>query len=379
MKFQVVSVFISFAILNGCKSSQPSEASLLPFFVGTYTQKMGHVDGKASGIYTCYLDPATGKVQLGDSTTQIENPSFITISSDGRRLFAVSELGGTPEQPFGTVVSYLIQADGHLKRVAEVSSQGVAPCHVSTDPSGKWLFVANYGTGNVCSYSIGAFGQISGPISVIQHPGASPWAHMVQPEPGSSFIWAVDKGVDSLFQYELGSDGKLSRADAFGVGKGKGPRHLAFHPTDSNLMAVVAELSSEVLLIRRDSTNHWNLVDSISSLPTGFEGDNTGADIHFHPNGRFLYASNRGHNSLVILSVDAEKVNLEVVGHMPVEGAIPRNFAFTQDGNWLLVANQNSGTISSFRVDGRTGQLSLAGPPAKVPTPVCIQFLPLKE
>ena len=131
--------------------------------------------------------------------------------------------------------------------------------------------------------------------------------------------------------------------------------------------------------MKRESTNQWTLVDSISSLPVGYEGENTGADIHFHPNGRFLYASNRGHNSLVILAIDLETGSLELVGHQPVEGAIPRNFALTQDGSWLLVANQNSGTISSFRVDRRTGRLSLAGSPAKVPTPVCIQFLPLKE
>lgn len=376
---RLTSVLFTVAVFLSCTNSPTPKENLLPFFVGTYTQKMGHVDGKASGIYTCYLNLTSGEITLSDSITDIENPSFLTISPDGRTLCAVSELGGTEDQPFGTVVSYLIEANGHLKRVGEVSSMGVAPCHLSMDSTGKWLFVANYGTGNVCAYSVGAFGKLSAPVSNIQHPGTSPWAHMIIPSPDGSSVWAVDKGVDSLFQYRLLEDGRLDRLQSVGIGKGKGPRHIAFHPTHPELMAVIAELSSEVLLLKQDSSQHWKITDFVSSLPAGFEGDNSGADIHFHPNGRYLYASNRGHNSLVALSVDPELGKAQVEGHISVEGAIPRNFALTPDGQWLLVANQNSGTIVSFRVDGATGRLLLTGKPTSIPTPVCIQFLEIKK
>ena len=370
---------IAVAVFLSCTTSPSKKDNLLPFFVGTYTQKMGHVDGKASGIYTCYLNLTSGEITLSDSITDIENPSFLTVSSDGRVLCAVSELGGTVDQPFGTVVSYLIQANGHLKRVGEASSMGIAPCHLSMDATGRRLFLANYGTGNVCSYSLSAFGKLSAPISTIQHPGTSPWAHMIIPSPDGSTVWAVDKGVDSLFQYQLLEDGRLEPLQSVGLGKGKGPRHIAFHPSHPELMAVIAELSSEVLLLMRDSSQRWTITDSVSSLPAEFTGDNSGADIHFHPNGRFLYASNRGHNSVVVLSVDPEQGKMQVEGHTPVEGTIPRNFALTPDGQWLLVANQNSGTIASFRVDGATGRLSLVGVPKAIPTPVCIQFLDIKK
>ncbi len=363
-------------LLAACTTGKYPAGSHLPLvFVGTYTEDLGFVHGKAAGIYTCRFDPATGALTVVDSATGIANPSFLALAPNRKYLYAVAENGGKPGAPYGSVAAYRIGPGGHLTKINEVPSYGVAPCHVSVDASGRYALVANYATGNVVSYGIGADGGLSDSLSADQHPGHSPWAHMIIPVPGRrNEVLAVDKGVDRVYLYRFEA-GILRRADSLRLSPGAGPRHFDFHPSDPTLGFVINENSSSLASVRFGKDG-WKpvVLDSLSTLPAGFRGSNTCADVHVHPNGRFVYGSNRGHNSIAIFSVDPLSGKLTLVGHEPTQGALPRNFMITPDGNWLLAANQNSDTVVAFRIDPNTGRLTPAGQSSRVMTPVCLRY-----
>lgn len=368
-------------LLAACTARQTPQADRRPLvFVGTYTEDLGFVHGKATGIYTCRLDTATGALQVVDTTTGIANPSFLTLSPDKKHLYAVAENGGKPEAPYGSVVAYRIGEAGGLTKINEVPSYGVAPCHISVDAGGRYVLVANYVSGNVVSYGLRADGSLTDSLSTDRHPGATPWAHMIVPTPfGPNRALAVDKGDDQVFLYQL-DQGRLRRTDSLHLPPGAGPRHFDFHPpsaeANATLGVVINENSSSVASIRFDAGGHNpRVLDSLSTLPDGFQGANTCADVHFHPNGRFVYGSNRGHNSIAIFSIDAVSGKLQRVGHEPTGGAAPRNFMITPDGQWLLAANQNSDNVVAFRIDARTGKLSPSGSVSHIPTPVCLKIL----
>ncbi len=373
--FHITCLLLSVLFFQACSSEKTvSSPTTLTIFVGTYTQKLGHVDGKATGIYTCKFDLVTGVLTVVDSTTDIVNPSFLTVSPDHKYLYAVAETGGSPEIPFGRIAAYRIQEDGKLQKINAQSSFGAAPCHVSTDRTGKFVFVANYSTGNVLSYGVQPDGSLTDSLCMVQHPGTSPWAHMIVPSPDNSRIWAVDKGADKLFIYQLSKEGKLLLDQTISVDSGAGPRHLDFHPQDSSVFAVINESNSRLFLGRRHKFGALTIFNSMPTLRADFTGKNSCADIHFHPNGKFLYGSNRGDNSIVIYKVDAANGVLTYVGHAET-GATPRNFMITPDGAWLLAANQDSSTVSIFKIDAATGNLTLQGTPTHVATPVCLKVL----
>lgn len=374
MKYQFFLWLLCFS-LSTCTSPVPHPRVSPLVFIGTYTQKLGHVDGKASGIYVCRLDTTSGVLTVVDSVTDLVNPSFLTLSPNKTRLYAVGENGGKPDQPFGSVAAYRVSPEGKLLKINEVPSYGVAPCHISMDLLGLFVFVANYASGNVLSYGIRPDGSLTDSLCCRQHPGEHPWAHQVLTSPDNLLLWAVDKGADQVFAYELDTIGGLAQLAVLPLPKGTGPRHLDFCPADPTLMAVINELSSSVLTFRFDpQTKQFARLDSLSTLPTGFSEKNTCADLHFHPNGRFLYGSNRGHDSIVIYEVDPSNGRLTLIGHQAAGGATPRNFMLTPDGNWMLVAHQNSSTVAAFRIDAATGRLTPAGPPSRVATPVCLKM-----
>lgn len=361
--------------LSTCTSPAPPPRVSPLVFVGTYTQKLGHVDGKASGIYVCRFDTTSGVLTVVDSVTDLANPSFLTLSPNKTRLYAVGENGGKPDQPFGSVAAYQVSPEGKLLKINEVSSCGVAPCHISMDLVGSVVFVANYASGNVLSYGIRPDGGLTDSLSCHQHPGNHPWAHQVLAAPDNRLLWAVDKGTDQVFAYALDTIGRFSALATLSLPKGAGPRHLDFCPADPTLMAVINELSCSVFTFRFDpQTKQFARLDSISTLPTSFSEKNTCADLHFHPTGRFLYGSNRGHDSIVIYEVDPATGRLTLIGHQAAGGATPRNFMFSPDGKWMLVAHQNSSTVAAFRVDAATGRLTPTGLPSRVATPVCLKM-----
>lgn len=367
-----------FAILFAYCSSPttpppPAQDHSLLVFVGTYTQKLGHVNGKATGIYTAKLDTVTGSFSVIDSVTDISNPSFVTLSPDKKLLFAVGENGGKPEQPYGQVAAYRVGNGGKLTKINEVPSYGVAPCHVSTDRAGKYVFVANYVTGNVVSYAIQPNGGLSDSLSMHRHPGKEPWAHQTYPSPDNTILYAVDKGADGVFTYAIGPDGKLTPITKIPTQKGAGPRHLDFNPKNPREFAVIGENNSTITLYRLDEQGKAMALDSVSTLPGDFKGQNTCADIHYHPNGNFIYGSNRGHNSIVVLQNNLDG-RLLVKGHVPSGGEIPRNFMITPDGKWMVTANQNSSTVQVYTIDAATGMPVAKGNPVPVATPVCLKF-----
>jgi 6-phosphogluconolactonase len=383
-KHPIVSPFVTalflanVAIWSSCNTPTSSSPAVTTderplIFVGTYTQKLGHVDGKATGIYTCRLDTATGTLQIVQTAADIDNPSFVALSPNKKILYAVGENGGKPEQPFGSVAAYRVEPDGKLLKINELPSYGVAPCHVSTDATGRFVFVANYVTGNVLSYGTRPDGGLTDTLAMRQHPGAHPWAHQVRTSPDNRLLWAVDKGADQVFTYDLGADGRLRPAGSLTLEAESGPRHLDFCPADRSLVAVINELSCTILTFRRDSAGRFgSLAPAVSTLPADFSGANTCADLHFHPNGRFLYGSNRGHNSIAVFAVAPATGQLAPIEHVPTGGEVPRNFLITADGKWLLVANQNSSTVTAFRIDAATGRLTPTSTPSPIPTPVCL-------
>lgn len=363
--------------LAACSSPKTPETDTRPLvFVGTYTQDLGFVQGKAAGLYTCRLDTLSGALTIVDTATGINNPSFLTISPDKKYLYAVAENGGKPEAPYGSVVAYRIEAEGHLKKLNEVPSYGVAPCHISTDASGRYVLIANYVTGNVLSYGVKPDGSLTDSLSLDQHPGKQPWAHMIIPTPfGPERVLAVDKGDDQVFLYRL-AEGRLQRLDSLHLSPGAGPRHFDFHPQDKTLGFVINENSCSIASVRFNADGlQPQVLDSLSTLPAGFQEKNTCADLHVHPNGRFVYGSNRGHNSIAIFGVDPASGKLTALGHCPTQGALPRNFMLSPDGKLLLVANQNSGNVVAFRIDPATGALSPTGANSAVPTPVCLKMM----
>lgn len=364
-------LILGFLLLSACKTASDIKKESL-MFVGTYTVKMGHVNGKASGIYTCRLNTENGALTIIDSAVGITNPSFLTISPNKKWLFAVAESGSSTEK--GKVVAYRIRTGGHLEKINEQLSYGFAPCHISTDKAGKYVFVANYVTGNVASYSIAENGALSDSISMIKHSGAQTWAHNIIQTPHPNTILGVDKGADKVYLYNLSEKGALSLKDSVSTEGGAGPRHFAFAP-NGKYGFVVNELSNTVNLCGFDAEKgQLSLIGkAVSTLPTDFKGQNTCADIHVHPNGRFVYASNRGHNSIAIFAFDEGQKSLVCIGQQSTNGAIPRNFYISDDGKLLLAANQNTDNVVAFYIDAQTGKLTPTGQLSYIPTPVCLQ------
>jgi 6-phosphogluconolactonase len=334
-------------------------------FVGTYTQNLGFVNGKATGIYTCRMDTSNGALTVIDSTQDIENPSFLTISPDKKYLYAVSEM---PKNN-GAVCAYKIENNGKLLKINDVSSYGTAPCHVSMDKTGKYVFIANYATGNVASYGVKADGGLTDSLSMQRDSGEQAWAHQILTLPNQKSVWVVDKGLDKIFTYDLNEKGQLTSRKSIATAKGAGPRHLALTP-NGKFAYVINELNSTINAYNFNAELIENQV--ISTLPEGFTASNTTAEIAVHPNGQFVYGSNRGHNSIAIFKIEPHTGKLTSIGHEPTQGAIPRNFMITPDGKLLLVANQNSDNVVAFSIDGATGLLKPTGQKSRVMTPVCL-------
>jgi 6-phosphogluconolactonase len=357
-------------------------------YVGTYTRRESFVDGKAEGIYIYRLDPASGALSYvatvaGAGTI---NPSFLAIAPDQGCLYAVNEIAGD-KGPHGTVSAFAIDPDAKgLTFLNQQSTYGLAPCYVSVDPTGRYVLVANYETGSVCVLPLAPDGRLEEATDVVQFHGSGPnsgrqegpHAHMIVPGPDGRFTFVVDLGTDRILAYRLDpARGKLVPAEPAWtqLAAGTGPRHLAFHPS-SRFAYVISELQSTVTVLRYDEQHgSFEEQQTISTLPAEFTGQNLGAEIQVAPSGRFVYASNRGHNSIVIYAADHESGALSMVGHEPTQGLGPRSFTLDPAGNWLLVADQDSDRIVTFRVDQKSGRLTPTGHVAQVPTPVCLQLL----
>jgi 6-phosphogluconolactonase len=360
-------------------SDQPGR---LWVYFGTYT----NTRPKSQGIYLGQFDLAVGKLESVVPAGKAVNPSFLVVHPSRPLLFAVSEVPNFDDKHTGAVYAFSIQPKtGQLTLLDQQSSGGGGPCHVTIDRSGQYVLVANYGTGSIASLPIQKDGQLGPAISVIQHVGSSinrqrqkgPHAHSLYLDPANRIALACDLGVDKIMIYSFDAGrGKLTASQpAFlATRPGAGPRHLAFHPNGRWLYGI-NELDNTVTAYRYDAAaGTLEAVESLSTLPEGFRGTNTAAEIAAGPSGKFLYASNRGHNSIAIFAIDGSTGKLHLVGHEPSQGKTPRSFAIDPGGRYLLVVNQDSNNVVVFRIDAASGRLQAVGEPVEVPSPVCVEL-----
>lgn len=344
-------------------------------YIGTYTR------GDSEGIYQLELNRESGVLGEPVLAGATENPSFLALHPERPVLYAAGEMSDG-----GTVSAFAIDAaSGTLKPLNQQSAEGRGPCHVSIAPDGKQAAVANYGSGNVALYPLAADGQLGKVSGTAQHSGSSvnerrqdgPHAHSVNFDAAGRFLVAADLGIDKLLVYQV-EDGSLTPNDpAFAaVAPGAGPRHFAFHP-DGELAYVVNELDSTINAFRYDAERgKLDSLQTIGTLPDDFDGDNTTAEIRVHPSGKYVYASNRGDDSIAAFKVDPELGVLTAIGHESSGGETPRNFNIGPSGEFLLAANQKSDNVVVLRVDPETGALSETEHSVSIPSPVCVVFVP---
>ena len=344
-------------------------------YVGTYTDK------ESRGIYRFRFDDAKGVLTPEGLAAETENPSFLTSDAKGRFVFAVNE-----NDPAGGVSAFAVAPQsGALTLLNQQASGGGSPCHLTLDRTGRFLLVANYG-GSAAVLPVGPDGTLSPVATRIAPEGRGPkpnqdgsHVHGVYLDPQNRLLLVPDLGIDKvlLFRFDEAS-GRLTPGEppSAAVAPGAGPRHLALSP-DGRFAYVVNENDSTVTTFAFDAEHgRMEKRGTLSTLPDGFTGSNTTAEIAVHPSGRFVYASNRGHDSLAVFAVDAATGALRRVGVTPVGGREPRHFVIAPSGRWLLAAHQKSDTIAVFRLDAATGGLTATGTPVKALRPVDIYFLP---
>ena len=340
------------------------------FYVGTYT------NGDSKGIYTYSLSP-DGKLEKVKLAAESESPSYLAFSKDRKYLLAANEIKNA--EGVGTVSSFKVQGDS-LVFVNQRSSGGPHPCFVAINDNG-YVVTANYSGGNTGLLKLDQNGSLSELLDSQQHTGKgshqrqdAPHAHSVWFFPSQGKVIAADLGTNQLWFTTIDASSNTLQPlepKTLDLNPGDGPRHLAFH-SNGKWIYVLNELSNTVTLVRYDEKKGYTKDASFSMLPDDFQQENTGADIHISNDGKFLYASNRGHNSIVIYKVK-EDGSLQVVGHESVKGEGPRNFSLSPDGSYVLVANQYTNSIISFKRDASTGLLSFVDM-IEAPSPVCIVF-----
>lgn len=342
------------------------------FYVGTYTS------AGAKGIYLCSFDSENGEITQEKSFSGIENPSFVRLSPDKKYLYSVSEAGDKGS----FVYAYKREKNGDLIFLNKQSSNGNGPCHVDVSEDGKFVAVANYGGGTTSLYPVANNGALNEATTININKGnaqnenrqSKPHAHSIKFSPFDNQVFSTDLGTDHLdiFQLENNELKKGGQSEVVMV-SGAGPRHFDFHP-NKEVLYVINELNSTVAVVKRED-NVWLVKQNISTLPENFEGKSYCADIHISKDGKYLYGSNRGHNSIVVYKVNKKDQSLKNLGTVSVEGDWPRNFALTPDGNWMLVANQKSKDITVFKMNGKTGMPEFSGKKYSLPSPVCVEFL----
>jgi 6-phosphogluconolactonase len=361
-------------------------------YVGTYTEPIlfgtGKIlEGKGEGIYLFRMDPATGTLEFDSKTTGVVNPSYLAIDPTQRFLYAVNELKTYEDKPTGTVSAFAVDPkSGKLGFLNRQLTHGTDPCHVMVDREGRYIFVANFMSGSVCVLPVQKDGSLGEASDFVQHLGSSvdlvrqkgPHAHSVTLDRTNRFAFVPDLGLDKLMVYTFDRTRGMLEPHAVAWVKmkpGAGPRHLALHP-GGRFAFLINELDSTLAALSVDARKGvFKVRQVVPTLPADFQGESTCADIQVTPSGRFVYASNRGHDSLVIYRIDQHTGRLAYVGHQTTQGKTPRQFEIDPTGRFLLVGNQDTDTIVSFRIDPQTGKLAPTGQVLQVPTPVCVKFL----
>lgn len=362
------------------QSQKPKEI----IYVGTYSVR------GSKGIYVYQFDRAKGKLNPIQMVETPASPTFLAIHPSGKFLYSVNRGAIDEMKNSGSVSAFSIdQKTGKLTLLNQRPSYGTDPCHISIDNSGKWAFISNYTEGNFIVLPIFDDGLLGSSADSRKHMGSSvnpdrqkkPFVHSAIVSADNRFVLVADLGTDKIHNYKLNaSNGRIDDAKQpfIAVKPGCGPRHMEFHPNGSYLY-IAEELTSTVGVFSYDKASGALTVkaDSIPSLPADFRGKNTAADVHVHPNGKYLYMSNRGHNSLAMYSIDKDGM-IKLIGQQDTKGKTPRNFMIDLKGEFIMVGHQDTDNIMIFKIDPKTGKLRFTGNQANVPSPVCLKMLVLK-
>ena len=349
-------------------------------FVGTYTE---HEGSQSKGIYVYQLEMSTGELILEREVPGVLNPSYLALHPEQGFLYAVNEVQNFAGEEGGGVTALAIDPiSGEVNLLNAYSSRGKDPCYISIEQTGQFALVANYSGGNAAMLPIQADGRLGPATDVVQHSGSSvdperqtaSFVHSIRPDPTNRFAIAADLGADKLVIYEMDLEGgRLNKHAEVKVKPGSGPRHSIFHP-NGQYFYVINELSSTLIVYRYDSeAGSLEELQTISTLPEGFEGENLCADLHIY--GRYLYASNRKHDSIAWFLIDEATGRLTYEGEIASGGKEPRGFAIDPSGSFLLAAHEKSDNVVVFQIDPPTGKLLKTGLEARVSHPVCVKFI----
>ena len=367
--------FASFIVfLSAFNGRAPASAAERIVYVGTYT-------GEASkGIYAFRFDDVSGALSPLGLTAETPSPSFLIASADGRFVFAVNELQSFGGDPSGSVTSFAVDPkSAKLAELSVQSSKGSSPCHLALDRTGRYLAVANYSGGNYALLPVAQNGQLQPATTVVSGAGsgsAKALGHMVGFDAGNRFLITADKGLDRVLVYRFdASSGVLSaNQPAFAtLPTGSGPRHYAFHPNGRQLFTINEQAATITTFSWEPGSGTLTALSSVPTRPAGVTGGST-AEIAVHPNGRYVYGSNRGHDSIAVFRVGDDGA-LALIEHESTRGETPRNFALDPSGRWLIAANQRSGTLAVFSINQATGALTPVGPLTTVGSPVSVLFM----
>jgi 6-phosphogluconolactonase len=389
--FSFLIASLVFSVAGGSADTPAANRKYL-VFVGTYTTKT-----ESKGIYAYEFDADTGKLTPKGVAAETRDPSWVAVHPGGKYVYAANEAGKA-----STVSAFAIdKKSGKLTLLNQIPSLGEDPCYLSFDKTGKYVLVANYSSGSIAVFPILADGRLGEHTAFVKDQGATgpnkerqqaPHAHWIETSPGNRLIYVADLGLDRVLIYDFdAATGTLTPSEPLPsngfptkrahqplsatLSPGAGPRHVAFSP-DGSIIYVLGELQSTVAVFVPEALHGFFNAQQISTLPKGYSGRNDAAEIAFHPNGKFLYTSNRGHDSIAIFALDPAKGTLALVAHVSTGGKQPRHFAIDPSGKYLLAENQLSNSIVVFKIDSATGGLTPTGQVVDVPSPVDIAFLP---
>jgi len=351
-------------------------------FVGTNT-----ASGKSKGIYRFRFDPTTAKADEVTLAAETANPTFLAIHPSRRFLYSVNAVADFQGQKSGAISAFALDAKtGQLTLLNQQPSGGPGPCHVTVDAAGKNLLTANYSGGSCAVLPLGSDGKLSPPSSFHQHEGSGPdarrqegpHAHSINLDAANRFAFVADLGLDRVFVYRFDSGKGTLTPNAPAstqTAAGAGPRHFAFHPS-GKYAYTINELNSTVTAFSYDPTaGVLRVIQEISTVPAGFTAENYTAEVVVHPSGRFLYGSNRGHDSIAVFTIDRGTGKLSAAGHAASGGKWPRNFVIDPSAKWMIVGNQNSDNVLIYRIDPETGALTPTGQQFECPVPICFRFV----
>lgn len=338
--------------------------TLLKGFIGTYT------NGSSKGIYNFTYNCEKDKFIDISLSCEASKPSYLVVDKDNKTLYSIIKKGNQ-----GGVASFNIDINNLNLDLVDINvTEGNPPCHLSLNNENGFLFSSNYHDNKLESYLTNINGKIRVAYDVQNNKGEAPHIHYANLTPNGKFLCSLDLGLDKMFIYELSNDNLIKRDDlTIFFSKGSGPRHMSFHPT-KNYAYVLTEYTCELAVFKFDNEGHFTLIKLTSTLPHKYYGVKSGAAIHVHPNGNYIYTSNRGHNSISSFKINKETGNVVLLDHKFTLGSTPRDFDISQDGDYIIAANQDSSSLVAFKLDQNTGKLSNVLDSIEVPNPVCVKF-----